>query len=193
AISTRWSRSPVTRPDQSPSITARPSSSRPSSAKKEIAASSDSTTMPTLSIRRSATRPFLRIAKITRCPQSAGSDVRTPGWASVRKCHPKGEALRDRERSGSASCNGASECRVGLREGERPAELEVEPSGGQILTGARELLRVGAHDQRNDFDSSLALRRVEGDGDQTTAVSNRRERDRGTVGRRVGSGVDTTP
>jgi len=51
AISTRCSRSPVTRPDQSPSIIARPSSSRPSSAKKEIAASSDSTTMPTLSIR----------------------------------------------------------------------------------------------------------------------------------------------
>jgi hypothetical protein len=51
AVSTRWSRSPVTRPDQSPSIMARPSSSRPSSAKKEIAASSDSTTMPTLSIR----------------------------------------------------------------------------------------------------------------------------------------------
>src|SRR5215218_7254463 len=35
AISTRWSRSPVTRPDQSPSIMARPSSSRPSSAKNE--------------------------------------------------------------------------------------------------------------------------------------------------------------
>ena len=51
AVSTRWSRSPVTRPDQSPSIMARPSSSRPSSTKKEIAASSDSTTMPTLSIR----------------------------------------------------------------------------------------------------------------------------------------------
>src|SRR5207248_1907201 len=51
AISTRWSRSPVTRPDQSPSIMARPSSSRPSSAKNEIAPSSDSTTMPTLSIR----------------------------------------------------------------------------------------------------------------------------------------------
>src|SRR3954452_12937983 len=62
AISTRWSRSPVTRPDQSPSIMLRPSSSRPSSAKKEIAASSDSTTMPTLSILCSATRPFLRIA-----------------------------------------------------------------------------------------------------------------------------------
>src|SRR5205809_692185 len=51
AISTRWSRSPVTRPDQSPSIIARPSSSRSSSAKNELAASSDSTTMPTLSIR----------------------------------------------------------------------------------------------------------------------------------------------
>src|SRR5215211_7532834 len=49
AISTRWSRSPVTRPDQSPSIVARHLSSRPSSAKNEIAASSDSTTMPTLS------------------------------------------------------------------------------------------------------------------------------------------------
>src|SRR3954454_8785232 len=51
AISTRWSRSPVTRPAHSPSIVVRPSSSRPSSAKKEMAASSDSTTMPTLSIR----------------------------------------------------------------------------------------------------------------------------------------------
>src|SRR5580765_6308765 len=61
AISTRWPRSPVTRPDQSPSIIARPSSSRPSSAKNETAASSDSTTMPTLSIRRSATRPFLSL------------------------------------------------------------------------------------------------------------------------------------
>ena len=96
-------------------------------------------------------------------------EERTLGWASVRKCHPKGEGLRDRdircgrealvacfpkahreldlERSGSASCNGASECRVGLREGERRAELEVEPSGGQILTGTRELLPVGAHVQ----------------------------------------------
>src|ERR1051325_9398969 len=63
AISTRWSRSPVTRPDQSPSIMARPSSSRPSSTKNEIAASSDSTTMPTLSIRCSATRHSCRIAK----------------------------------------------------------------------------------------------------------------------------------
>src|ERR1051326_2192980 len=51
AISRRWSRSPVTRPDQSPSMVARPSSSSPSSAKNEMALSSDSTTMPTLSIR----------------------------------------------------------------------------------------------------------------------------------------------
>src|SRR3954454_9316845 len=60
ATSTRWSRSPVTRPDQSPSIIVRPSSSRPSSEKNETAASSDSTTMPTLSILWSATRPFSR-------------------------------------------------------------------------------------------------------------------------------------
>src|SRR6266516_2349504 len=42
---------PVTRPDQSPSIMARPSSSRPSSRKNAIAAGRSSTTMPTLSIR----------------------------------------------------------------------------------------------------------------------------------------------
>ena len=42
---------PVTRPDQSPSIVIRPSSSSPNSTKNEMAASSDSTTMPTLSIR----------------------------------------------------------------------------------------------------------------------------------------------
>src|SRR3954465_13511570 len=51
AISTRWDPSPVTRPAHSPSTVARPPSFRPSSEKNEIAASSDSTTIPTLSIR----------------------------------------------------------------------------------------------------------------------------------------------
>src|SRR5690606_27764412 len=51
AISTRWDPSPVTRPAHSPTTMARPSSLRPSSEKNEIAASRDSTTMPTLSIR----------------------------------------------------------------------------------------------------------------------------------------------
>src|SRR5580765_1627333 len=59
AISTHWLPSPVTRPAHSPSIVARPSSSRPSSAKNEMAASRDSTTMPTLSIRWTVTRPTL--------------------------------------------------------------------------------------------------------------------------------------
>src|SRR5215218_9683996 len=63
AISTRMWRSPVTRSAQSPSIVARPSSSRPSSAKKEIAASRDSTTMPTFSIRCSVTRPTLVLCR----------------------------------------------------------------------------------------------------------------------------------
>src|SRR6187399_1245121 len=83
AISTRWSRSPVTRPDQSPSIIMRPSSSRPSSAKKEIAASSDSTTMPTLSIRCSATVAILADRKNhrsqvgrSRAPRSAPAEGR---------------------------------------------------------------------------------------------------------------------
>ena len=70
---------------------------------------------------------------------------------------PEGAEELDLERNGSAPCKGASECRVGLREGERRAELEVEPSGGQILTGARELLPVGAHVQRDDFDFSLPV------------------------------------
>src|SRR5919109_5111797 len=51
AISTRMSRSPVTPSAQSPSIGARPSSSRPSSVKNAMAASMSCTTMPTLSIR----------------------------------------------------------------------------------------------------------------------------------------------
>src|SRR3954468_18898792 len=51
AISTRMSRNPVTPSAQSPSIGARPSSSRPSSLKNSMAASMSSTTMPMLSIR----------------------------------------------------------------------------------------------------------------------------------------------
>src|SRR3954447_22507020 len=107
----------------------------------------------------------------------------------LRWPRPEGAEELDLERSGSASCSGASECGVGLREGERRDRLEVEPPGGQIFTGACELLPVGAHVQRDDFDSSLALGRVGRDRDETTAVSNRLERDHGTVGRRVGSGI----
>ena len=51
AVSTRWPRRPVTRPDQSPSIIIRPSSTRPRSPKNEIAVSRDCTTIPTLSMR----------------------------------------------------------------------------------------------------------------------------------------------
>ena len=69
-------------------------------------------------------------------PQYATATVRC-GREALVACFPKAQRELDLERSGSASCNGASECRVGLREGERRAELEVEPSGGQILTGAR--------------------------------------------------------
>src|SRR5262245_30636878 len=78
AISTRWSRSPVTRPDQSPSIIVRPSSSRPSSVKNAIAASSDSTTMPTLSIRCSAMRPFWQLTTFTGAPQVVAMRHRKP-------------------------------------------------------------------------------------------------------------------
>src|SRR5215813_11220852 len=51
AISTRWPRTPVTRPAHSPSMGMRPSRVRPSSVKNSMAASMSSTTMPTLSIR----------------------------------------------------------------------------------------------------------------------------------------------
>src|SRR5688572_8576993 len=54
ATSTCCSPNPVTRPAHSPSIVARPSSSRPSSLKKSIVTSRSSTTMPTLSMRLSA-------------------------------------------------------------------------------------------------------------------------------------------
>src|SRR5262249_41753466 len=101
AISTRWPRSPVTRPDQSPSIVARPSSSRPSSAKNEIAASSDSTTMPMLSIRWSAIGPFswravsarrarldVRAARRRRCEDSAVSEsTPQPEWVLDELAH----------------------------------------------------------------------------------------------------------
>src|SRR5687768_12496885 len=55
ATSTRWSRTPVTRPAQSPSIRMRPSSSRPRATKNAIAASRSATTMPMLSSRRTVT------------------------------------------------------------------------------------------------------------------------------------------
>src|SRR3982751_202141 len=60
AISTRWLPSPVTRPAHSPSIVARPSSSRPSSRKKSIVPPRSSTTIPTLSIRLSAICPIYK-------------------------------------------------------------------------------------------------------------------------------------
>jgi hypothetical protein len=62
AISTRWPASPVTRPAYSPSIVARPSSSRPSSWKKSIVPPRSSTTIPTLSIRLSAMRRLYRMS-----------------------------------------------------------------------------------------------------------------------------------
>src|SRR5439155_25810362 len=71
---TRWSPSPVTRPAHTPSTMARPSSSRPSSAKKEIAASRDSTTMPTVSIRLSAMFPLYNMSSVL----STNSDQEVP-------------------------------------------------------------------------------------------------------------------
>src|SRR5262245_60130717 len=58
AISTRWPRSPVTRPAHSPSMGMRPSRVRPSSVKNSMAASMFSTTMPTLSIRLTVMMPL---------------------------------------------------------------------------------------------------------------------------------------
>src|SRR4051794_12403122 len=75
AISTRWSPSPVTRPAHTPSTMARPSSSRPSSAKKEIAASRDSTTMPTLSIRLSAMCPFYNMSSVLSTNERPGAGL----------------------------------------------------------------------------------------------------------------------
>src|SRR3981081_3158420 len=66
AISTRMSRNPVTPSAQSPSIGARPSSTRPSSVKNSMAASMSSTTMPTLSIRLTVTMSPWRLTTF-RC------------------------------------------------------------------------------------------------------------------------------
>src|SRR5438309_3834438 len=69
AISTRMSRNPVTPSAQSPSIGARPSSSRPSSVKNSMAASMSSTTMPTLSIRLTVMMfPWRLTPRISRPP-----------------------------------------------------------------------------------------------------------------------------
>src|SRR4029450_7371120 len=69
----------------------------------------------------------------------------TVRWArGARRVVPEGAEELDLERNSSASCNGAGGCRVAPGEGKAPAELEVEPSGDQISTGARELLPVGA-------------------------------------------------
>src|SRR5207245_5756530 len=83
AISTRWSPSPVTRPAHTPSTMARPSSSRPSSAKKEIAASRDSTTMPTLSIRVSAMCPFYTMSSVLSTNERPGGSTNN----RVLSCH----------------------------------------------------------------------------------------------------------
>src|SRR5947209_20114138 len=83
AISTRWSPSPVTRPAHTPSTMARPSSSRPSSAKKEIAASRDSTTMPTLSIRLSAMCPFYTMSSVLSTNERPGGSTNN----RVLSCH----------------------------------------------------------------------------------------------------------
>src|ERR1700744_6426170 len=86
AISTRWSASPVTRPAHSPSIVARPSSSRPSSRKKSIAPPRSSTTIPMLSNRLSAMALVLRLAgaALGDVPEDAGrvdhiGDAQAPG------------------------------------------------------------------------------------------------------------------
>src|SRR5947208_1999677 len=62
-------------PAHTPSTMARPSSSRPSSAKKEIAASRDSTTMPTLSIRVSAMRPFYTMSSVLSTNERPGGST----------------------------------------------------------------------------------------------------------------------
>jgi hypothetical protein len=83
AIWTRWSPSPVTRPAHSPSTMARPSSSRPSSAKKARAASRDATTMPTLSIRVSAMCPFYNLSSVLSTNERPGGSTNN----RVLSCH----------------------------------------------------------------------------------------------------------
>src|SRR6266704_1067243 len=77
AISTRWSPSPVTRPAHSPSIVARPSSSRPSSRKKSIVPPRSSTTIPTLSIRLSAMCPIYKVSSCLTTDRFRDSSLRT--------------------------------------------------------------------------------------------------------------------
>src|SRR5438128_2563340 len=101
AISTRMSRNPVTPSAQSPSIGARPSSSRPSSVKNSMAASMSSTTMPTLSIRltvmTSALRRLSRMGLLLRCIRDGDRDV-NPYFSRGKKdpdCHE--QAKEDKE------------------------------------------------------------------------------------------------
>src|SRR5262249_42801348 len=81
AISTLWSPRPVTRPAHSPSIVARPSSSRPSSRKKSIVPPRSSTTIPTLSIRLSAMCPIYKVSSYRLMSFSSRS-------ASVQRARP---------------------------------------------------------------------------------------------------------
>src|SRR5262249_34134941 len=109
---------------------------------------------------------------------------------SVSRRSPSSQEL-DLERNGSASGDGATERRTGLRQREGCTELEIEPSGGEILTGGRELLPVGADVERDAVEAPPALGGAGGVRAQTAPATTRREGRPGAAGRRIGSGIDT--
>src|SRR5689334_17081338 len=102
AISTRWSPKPVMHPAHSPSIMPRPSSRRPSSAKKSIATSRDSTTMPTLSIRFTAissplpSYPLLRECFLDNRHCFGHGDSEDTRFAALERIAPTHIALLER-------------------------------------------------------------------------------------------------
>src|SRR3954465_13469953 len=115
ATSTRWPRSPVTRPDQSPSIMPRPSSSRPSAAKNAIAASSDSTTMPTLSIRCSATSRLSRIPGVAPGGWGGQHALPAPSLCSLERLAWRVFDAGERPVGDEPVTHGAPEWRVEVR------------------------------------------------------------------------------
>src|SRR5438552_10975742 len=90
ATSTRWPRTPVTRPAHSPSMGMRPSRVSPSSVKNLMAASRSSTTMPTLSIRMTAMLSPWRNHTAVRTWQADSSGPGDRASARATESRPEG-------------------------------------------------------------------------------------------------------
>src|SRR5688572_11412219 len=153
AISTHWVPSPVTRPAHSPSMVARPSSLRPSSEKNEMAASRDSTTMPTLSIRlRVMSFLSLRSRRFMSACNTAGiSPLRsTPGLTD----NPIG-ALQHRVRNRHTELTS-------------DFQIDYELAPGDYLERSDRWVRASQHLVNDAWHERIAIRERRSVGHQST-------------------------